>query len=235
LSLPGDRGAAAIDEAFWETRGRAVYGLADADPALDVLTQRTAEAAVIRRLGASLRAVPDASRDAAIAAAARGFLAAHRAMGRASERADPATAEAPSTCPVDTLLAARRDDEARGAARSPLPPRARKFRAGGELNVVTFTLPSQPAITRGLTGGTARLLDGEDPLAAVSRRIARETRCLVEGVAVDRREPVHGAPGTVWHCRYTLRPAARRHAAGAADPVVLEVVVRDYRAAGAEP
>ncbi|MDB4932456.1 MAG: hypothetical protein JWM10_4940 [Myxococcaceae bacterium] len=233
--MDGQGGPAAIDEAFWETRGRAVYGVADADPMLDVLSQRAAEAAVLRRLGAGLRAVPDAHRDAAIAAAARGFFAAHRALGRAAERIDPPTSEAPSTCPVETLLADRRSDGARGVPRPPVPPRARKFRAGGELNVVTFTLSTQPAIARGLTGGTARLLAGEDAIAAVSRRIARETRCVVEGVAVDRQEPVVGASGCLWHCRFTLRPAARRNAANAPAPAVLAVVVRDYRAAPAAP
>lgn len=229
MSGDGTPARASIDEPHWEARGRAAYVLADADAPPEPLTQRAAEAAVVRRLGAGLRALPGAAFDDAVAAAARGFLAAHGALGRAAERPGPAP-EAPSTCPVDALLETRRDDGARGAPRRAPLPRARKFRVAGELNVVTFVLPSQPAVARGLTGGTARLLDGEDALAAVARRIARETRCAVEAVAVDRRERVEGAAGSLWHCHYTLRPAARRHAV-AADPVELAVVVRDYRAA----
>ncbi len=211
------------------SRGRAAYDLHADASGPDKLSTRDAEIAVVRRLGAGLRALPHAHQDAAIAAAVRGYLDAHRGLGRAVPGDDPtATAATPSvtkTAMLDDLLA-----RTGGSSAQAMRPHASGTGNARRLRVATFTLADRHPITKGLSGGRARILPGEDALQAVSRRIARDTRCAILSVTVDSRG-AEGAKGTRWHCRLTVRGSlGPEHRSESPVEVELNVVVRDFGA-----
>lgn len=113
-----------------------------------------------------------------------------------------------------------------------LAPRIRgaNQRYGGNRDVATFLIVERHPLTKGLSGGRAYILGGEDALGAVSRRIARDTRCAVVSLVVERHEPVAGAAGTLWHCRVTLRGSVGPgRPKGGVIEAELGVVVRDHR------
>lgn len=191
-----------IKERAWRERGRALYAVPDsAEPTL-VLTLADAREVVSRRLRASLHGLPERQHDAAIDAAARGFVQAHRACGlyvRTMEEADPEPPLRPAVCPSgpphelpERLLAelgVPRVTAARPQPAQPTPPVA-----------VSFTITQHHVLTRGLGGGRVRIPRGESAVGAVVRRISRDTRCEVVGVV---EEPESDGAGR--HFRVTLR------------------------------
>ncbi len=218
-----------IDEAAWVSRGRAAYDLNNASPVPEVLSARDAEIILVRRFGAILRSLPQAHQDVAIAAAVRGYLDAHRAIGRTVAGDDPTTSAATSSAPrmgmLDDLLT-----RTTGSRPQAIQPHASGVGNARRLRVATFTLAERHPITKGLSGGRARILPGEDALQAVSRRIARDTRCAILSVTVDSRG-AEGAKGTRWHCRLTVRGTlGPEHRSQSPVEVELNVVVRDFGA-----
>jgi hypothetical protein len=77
-------------EAAWRERGRALYGVPEPVPTPMVLSIAEARQTVARRLRASLHSLSEVDRDAAIAAAARGYLDAHIERGHSVSAHRPA-------------------------------------------------------------------------------------------------------------------------------------------------
>lgn len=221
--------AESTDEAAWVSRGRAAYDLHGTDSVPDVLSARDAEITLVRRLGAGIRSLPHAHQDAAIAAAVRGYLDAHRALGRAVAGDDPAP---PTTASSATRMGMLDDLLTRtsGSTTPIIRPHGSGVGNARRLRVATFALAERHPITKGLSGGRARILPGEDALQAVSRRIARDTRCAILGVTVDS-QGADGAKGTFWRCRLTVRGSlGPEHRSASPVEVELNVTVRDFGA-----
>lgn len=189
-----------INELAWRLRGRALYAVPGSAVQAPVLSLPEARKVVARRLRTSLQGLAEREYDAAVDAAARGFLRAHRACGLYVRRAPvtdleppPGSAERPSAPPpgfLEELLAALGNPHL-----DPLPPRGLTPPVA-----VTFTITQHHALTRALGGGRVRIQRGESAMGAVVRRICRDTRCEVVEV---REEPEADSAGR--HFRITLR------------------------------
>lgn len=211
-------------ESVWEARGRALYEKAGDRAPAHALTQVEAETEVARSLTLTLRPLPPAVQDEALAAAVRGYLAAHRARGR-----ELAGAKAGRDAEVDVqertilgLLAERatwRPPTRRPPASS---PSARPSRV---VTVATFEIANQPALTKGLAAGKVRVSEEDDPLAAVARRIARDTRCVVRAAVVEQRGLAAGGVVELLRCRLTLEGRASAGRARATEQEI-EVTIR---------
>lgn len=196
-----------INKLAWRERGRALSGVPEAAAPPPVLSLGEARDMVARRLRGSLQGLTEAEHEAAVDAAARGYLQAHQARGLYVRKAPAAGAEPPSTPRVrptgprpalpENLLAALglpRIESARPRQEEPARPVA-----------VTFTITQHHELTRGLGGGRVRIPRGESAVGAVVRRISRDTRCEIVGVI---EEPE--ADGAGRHFRVTLRSSDER-------------------------
>lgn len=207
----GGRGGS-FRESSWKARGRALYGVPDPVPTPSVLSVTEACRAVARRLRSSLGALSEGDRDAAVAAAARGYLDAHQLRGRTicADRPTPAPRHAP---------------EAAAAAPAPVPfvqrnsstQVTRRFRVRAPMSAaaVTFHVTQGHVLAKGLAGGRVRIVRGESAIDAVARRIARDTRCVIVAITEEGQEAPPDGSLPVRHYRITLRGSdGTREAAG---------------------
>jgi hypothetical protein len=194
-------------EAAWRERGRALYGVPEPAPTPMILSIAEARQTIARRLRTSLHCLSEGDRDAAIAAAARGYLDAH------IERGHSVSAHSPPSTPRPRLaeVAVTPDPS---APEAPLPliahgryghAPARRVRAPSSVGSVTFQVTLGHALAKGLAGGRVRITPGESAIDAIARRIVRDTRCAIVAMQDDGEEL--GSDGTrmLRNYRITLR------------------------------
>lgn len=156
-----------------------------------VLSIAEAHQAIARRMRAAFLGLSEDDRDAAIAAAARGYLDAHLERGHSvsvqREAATPARRLLPelaatldATAPEPPLAL---DAHGRHAH-----PSARRVRAPSSVGSVTFQVTLGHALAKGLAGGRVRIAPGESAIDAIARRIVRDTRCTIVAMKDDGEE-----------------------------------------------
>lgn len=209
---PGQEGA-------WRERGRALYGVPEPLPTPAVISLSEAQQTVARRLRVSLGGLSDIGRDSAVAAAALGYLEAHRTRSHAVSALDPWGASRRAFTDGSTWRGGSSVEPTRvllDVQPSGRPP-ARRVHAPSSAATVTFQVTLGHALGKGLAGGRVRIVGGESPIDAVARRIARDTRCAIvavseEGVEVtsDGRRTLRSYSVTLRGSDGTREPAGRR-------------------------
>ena len=203
----GWRAGPSTQEAAWRERGRALYGVPEPMPTPAVLSVEDALQAVARRLRASLSHLPERDRDAAIAAAARGYVEAH------IERGHTLAAQCPTSTPRPPLAeVAVTADPAAQEAHLPLIAQgryghatSRRVRAPSSAGSVTFQVTLGHVLAKGLAGGRVRIPPGESAIDAIARRIVRDTRCAIVAMHDDGEALGSDGARTLHNYRITLR------------------------------
>ena len=172
-----------------------------------VLSLAEAHQRIARRMRASLLALSEIDRDAAIAAAARGYLDAHLERGhsvsvqRAAATARRLLPELTATRVAPALEIAVPLDTHGPHSHSP----ARRVRAPSSVGSVTFQVTLGHALAKGLAGGRVRITPGESPIDAIARRIVRDTRCTIVAIKDDGEEMGSDGSRMLHNYRITLR------------------------------
>lgn len=175
-----------IKETAWRERGRALYDLPESASTPAVLPVSEARETVAHRLRAHLGELPAVDRDAAVAAAARGFLQAHRARGPLVVDPRPRAAhEAPE--PVAITFTVTRDHA------------LTKGLAGGRVRIPRGESPLG-AVARRIARDThcEVLAMEEDDGGADGREGARHLRVTLRGSDGTRGSRARSIEGTVW-------------------------------------
>lgn len=200
-SVDAESGGRAPDpatrEAAWRERGRALYSVPEPGQVPEVLSIAEAHQTIARRMRASFLGLSEADRDAAITAAARGYLDAH------IERGHPVSVQRAAATPARRLLPELTATPGALAAETADPPGARgphthsstrRVRAPSSVGSVTFQVTLGHALAKGLAGGRVRISSGESAIDAIARRIVRDTRCTI--VAVQQEGEELGSDGS---------------------------------------
>lgn len=192
-----------IQQHTWASRGQALYEVivGAAPPAL--LSREDARAVVAVRLRASLRGLSEPEHEAAVTAAAHGYMQAHRNKGNLVGIVPTVGRRGPLERVLATVL-------------PPLdrPVAAQKVRRQVVSPATTHFLVTQGhAVMKGMTGGRVRIPRGETAIGAVSKRITRDTGCEVVAIREDEARGAEG-PRTGRHYWLTLRGRDRPRSAG---------------------
>ncbi|MBK6531050.1 MAG: hypothetical protein IPF99_15995 [Deltaproteobacteria bacterium] len=193
-------------EAAWRERGRALYSVPEPGQMPVVLSIAEAHQTIARRMRASFLGLSEDDRDAAIAAAARGYLDAHLERGhsvsvqRAATTARRLLPELAATHGAPAPETAVLLDVHGPHTHSP----TRRVRAPSSVGSVTFQVTLGHALAKGLAGGRVRISPGESAIDAIARRIVRDTRCTIVAVKEDGEEVGSDGSRMLHNYRITL-------------------------------